>query len=161
MMTTTKILILVGIIAIVGIYFVSCKPAQEVVDKTKTDVKDVVEEPAEEPVETAIVGEDCVYRDIQGIATITHINTANPNEVIIKYNFSPVDKVAYKYPKFSDEDIKFFVKGHGSFPPHSWVKAQKIKMGGEYRCVRKELEKGTCTPVVFAFPQYEKNGWNK
>ena len=156
-MTTTKILIIGGILLLVGLYFASCKPSKKVVEKKDTTVEEIAEEPTEEP----MAGSDCKYRGINGIATITYINNANPDQVIIKYDFTPIDKVPYKYPKFSDKGIKFFVKGHGSFPPQSWVKENGIKMGAEIKCVRQEIDKGSCTPVVFAFPQFEKNGWSE
>lgn len=151
-MTITKILI-IAIVVIAAIYFVGCQPKKATTKKESTMKTSEKESPT--------TGRDCAYRDIRGIATITSISQDNPNKVVIKYDFKQLNKVRYEFPKFSDKNIAFFVKGHGSFPPLSWVKAQKMKVGAKYNCIRREITSGACTPVVFAFPEFEKNGWEE
>ncbi len=150
-------------IAIIGaiVFIMACTPSK------KTETAEVTEEAAEE-VEQAVeiiekdanVGGACTYNDIQGMATITYINQANLGEVVIKFDFTASEDVEYKYANFPDKGQKFFVKGQGCCPPASWCKENGISQGAKIKCVRQELTDGSCTPVVFAFPQFEKNGWN-
>jgi hypothetical protein len=36
-----------------------------------------------------------------------------------------------------------------------WINKNNIKVGNEYKCNRCEQTKGTCTPVVFEFPDID------
>lgn len=149
------------IMAIIGaiLFIVACTPSKKTETATEAAVEDAVEE-VEDAVENLNVGGACTYNDIKGIATITYINRANTNEVVMKFDFVASEDVTYKYSNFPDKNQKFFVKGQGCCPPVSWCKEQGINQGSKIKCVRKELTSGTCTPVVFAFPQFENDGWN-
>jgi len=102
-----------------------------------------------------VVGGPCTYRDIPGWARIVSIQAASkqayncPNHpVMVRFDFIPADpKLAFKQA----QDLTLTV-GAGMNPARPYVTAKGIVKGKTYRCIRREITKGTCTPVIYAFP---------
>lgn len=148
-------LLILGIL----VFAVACTPAKKTAEAEKQVVADAAMDAVEDTEKTPNVGGACTYDDIEGMATITFLNMSNIDEVVIKFDFSPSGTTKYKYSNFPDKGQSFFVKGYGCCPPLNWCKENGIKQGAKIKCVRSELSKGACTPVVFNFRQFEKNGW--
>ena len=116
-----------------------------------------------------VVGGHCQYVDIPGVARIASIEEAAStdyncaNAVKVTFDFVPNDPAAvnnYHFPSWGDKGQSFAV-GAGMNPPKIWVLEQGLTEGSEHACVRSEITKGTCTPVIFSFPEIEKEGWEK
>ncbi len=107
-------------------------------------------------------GGACEYSKIEGFAKIISIKPApadayncpdNPRQII--FQFTPAnssDREKYRFKNFSDSSIELKIND-GVNPPLSWIKKNKIEAGKKYICIRTELLKGTCTPVIFRFPE--------
>jgi len=116
-----------------------------------------------------IVGGKCTYNDIQGTATIDSVAEPDAGEnnckhaVKIFFTFTPDDVDApndYRFSEWPDKDQAFFV-GAGKNPPKVWTESAGLIQGSTHKCVRSEIISGTCTPVIFSFPEIELTGWEK
>ncbi|MDY6912445.1 MAG: META domain-containing protein, partial [Chloroflexota bacterium] len=70
----------------------------------------------------------------------------------------PGDVDRYRFPDWSDKG-QYLTVGAGMNPPRAWVEDQGIVEGSTQRCMRLEITKGTCTPVIFSFPEIDFSGW--
>ncbi len=113
------------------------------------------------------VGGPCEYTDIYGQATITEIREADPkaynckDAVEVIFTFTPDDPQArnhYRFPGWPDNGLRFTV-GAGMNPPKTWAQNRGLLKGTMHRCIRSEIIRGACTPVVFTFPDIDLAGW--
>jgi len=111
-----------------------------------------------------VVGGPCVYRDIPGWARIVSIEDASKrdnncpnNPVVVRFDFIPADP---SLEAKQAEDLTLTVGG-GMNPARSYVAAKGIVKGKTYRCVRREITKGACTPVLYAFPKIDLGDFEK
>ena len=99
-------------------------------------------------------GGGCVYRDCPGTATVTAIRSApagayncprEPVEVV--FTFVP------KNPRHASlrAEGQLLTVGAGMNPPRAFVEHLGIAVGKSYRCLRREIVSGTCTPTVYEF----------
>jgi hypothetical protein len=111
----------------------------------------------------------CQYEEVMGYATILSVkaaaeeNAGCKDAVEICFNFTPTDTSArdtYRFPHFTDKNQRLTV-GAGLNPPREWALNMGVISGASLRCVRRELIRGTCTPVVFVFPDLDLTGWEK
>jgi hypothetical protein len=114
------------------------------------------------------VGGPCTYKDILGKATIVSVEPAPPDEyncadaVQVTFDFVPNDPAAvanYRVPTWKDTGNHFTV-GAGMNPPINWAQSQGLTAGSVHTCVRSEIASGTCTPVIFSFPEISNEGWD-
>jgi hypothetical protein len=115
------------------------------------------------------IGGPCQYVDIPGIAKIVSVEDAAPtdyncaNVVKVTFDFVPNNLAAvdnYRHPSWEDTGNHFTV-GAGMNPPKTWVLEQGLIEGSEHACVRSEITAGTCTPVIFSFPEINEEGWEE
>lgn len=115
------------------------------------------------------IGGVCEYRQIYGRATITNVRNADPaanncrDAVEVVFTFSPDEPSApehYRFPGHPDTG-QYFRVGAGMNPPRAWTRSKGLVQGHVHRCIRSELLKGACTPVVFTFPDIDMEGWEK
>ena len=111
-----------------------------------------------------VVGGPCAYKDIPGWARIVSIQTAPPkahncpnDPVEVRFDFIPADP---SLEAKQAEDLTLTVGG-GMNPARSYVAAKGIVKGKTYRCVRREITKGTCTPVLYTFPKIDLSDFDK
>lgn len=108
-------------------------------------------------------GGPCEYLEIPGTAKITAIKPAgagyncprNPVEVL--FNFTPDD------PKRSSRNAqdRHFQIGSGMNPSMDFVENLGLKVGQTLRCIRKEIVRGTCSPLGFDFPDVDLSNYGK
>ena len=116
------------------------------------------------PDDTGVVGGACEYEDIAGTATIISVTEApaeeyncENNPVKVVFDFRPsylLARLLYMFPDFADEGNTLTIAG-GANPPASWVEAQGIVPGAKLAAVRREIVSGTCTPVIYSFPDID------
>ena len=110
-----------------------------------------------------VTGGPCEYLEIPGTAKITAIKPAgagyncprNPVEVL--FDFMPVD------PKLSCRNAqdRHFQIGAGMNPSMDFVEKRGLKVGQTLRCIRKEIVRGTCSPLGFDFPDVDLSDYGK
>lgn len=114
-------------------------------------------------------GSPCAYSEIKGRATITAISPSPPeayncrNPVQVKFKFVPddiSDRDGYRFPDRSDAE-QLLTVGSGMNPSIEWIEEKQIAVGNVYRCIRREITGGTCTPVIFVFSGIDFAGWEK
>jgi hypothetical protein len=112
-------------------------------------------------------GGSCEYVEYPGSAFITSIvqdtrqTRLCENGVVITFNFIPADLSApdrYLIPTWPDVN-RIFTVGDGASPPLNWATSQGLMVGSEHECVRREIVCGTCTPVIFKFPDIDYSHW--
>ncbi|MEW5735680.1 MAG: hypothetical protein AB1921_12550 [Thermodesulfobacteriota bacterium] len=105
------------------------------------------------------VGGPCEYADVAGKAVITAVGAPDPDEAncadkprVVLFDFTPDDKRARnRFPNWGETGQRLTVAG-GKNPPLEWLKANGVRLGAELICIRREILKGTCTPVIYDFP---------
>ena len=109
-------------------------------------------------------GGPCKYVETPGVAIIAAIEEPLPDEyncpnnpVKVVFDFVPDDPDAaadYRYPDRSDSGNRLTVSG-GANPSSEWVQAEGLVVESAYPAVRKEIVRGTCTPVIFEFTELD------
>jgi hypothetical protein len=97
----------------------------------------------------------CTYNQFPGQAQILSVNWINENYVELTFNFflsDPGLKVEYRFPRMGDSGRKKVI--YLDPEEHNNIKS-KLRVGDVIPCLRSEIIKGTCTPVVFTFPDLE------
>jgi hypothetical protein len=118
---------------------------------------------------TQRIGQACEYRQITGRATITDVRKADPganncdDAVEVIFTFMADDPSAPDRYLFADHpDVGRYVRvGAGLNPPRTWARQRGLVKGTVHRCIRSEIQKGVCTPVIFTFPDIDMKGWEK
>lgn len=112
----------------------------------------------------------CEYAKYEGYAVIKSIKPApaseyncpdSPQKII--FDFTPLnisDRKSYVFSNRPDSGAELRIND-GINPSLAWVKKNGITAGKKFKCFRTELKKGTCTPVIFTFPElnlFPENG---
>jgi len=110
--------------------------------------------PAAVPASVAKVeaGGGCTYVDVPGEVEITRV-TWEGGKAEVRFTFHP-DKPSPQqgtYQSGQDRDQPLEAGG-GVIMTREWLGAKGIRPGARIRAVRRERTRGTCTPVVYAFP---------
>lgn len=112
-------------------------------------------------------GGPCSYTDIPGTATIrtvtpdTSASASCPNTVIIIYDFTPDDSTMvdrYRIPSWPDTG-RVLTRISGFNLPDGWAVKEGISPGSEHPCLRHEIYKGACTPVIFELTEIDTSDW--
>lgn len=146
----------------------SCKPTETVTEEVKATTKPAKHASRTTPstFETLKI-DGCMYGNItQGMATITQLDASNLNESIIKFSFEPATENKSKMSAKENKGQIFNVIGVGQYPPRKWAIENGLTQDAEVPCVRYELdmkkEQGAgCKTVVYDFPQFKNNNWDK
>ncbi|MCK4221480.1 MAG: hypothetical protein KAX25_01325 [Dehalococcoidia bacterium] len=118
---------------------------------------------------TPPVGGPCEYGHIPGVATVVSVEADDSEDalcqdaVVVTFDFVPDDASAvddYRFPGWLDTGQHLTV-GAGANPPRAWVVEQGLTERSEHRCVRSEITSGTCTPVLFSFPDIDFSDWSQ
>jgi hypothetical protein len=112
------------------------------------------------------VGGQCEYNDIKGVASIISVSqpdagdySCSNNPVKVVFDFHPDASNAskqYLYPQWSDYNQTFTIS-EGKNPPGQCVNEEGLIVGSKHNCIRKEITKGSCTPVIFYFPDVDES----
>ncbi len=79
----------------------------------------------------------------------------------IVYDFAPDDSTAvdrYRIPSWSDTG-RTFTLINGKNVPDGWAVKEGMTPGSEHPCLRHEIYKGACTPVIFEFTDVDTSDW--
>jgi len=114
-----------------------------------------------------ITGGPCQYRGFSGTATIRSV-TPDPaanrdceNDVIIVFDFAPDDPGdvdLYRFPQWPDTGRVFELISGGSVPD-GWAQKEGLVPDSRHKCIRSEIRIGTCTPLMFEFPDVDVSDW--
>jgi len=100
-------------------------------------------------------GDDCTYTHFKGSALLLRVLWINKHRVEVTFTFTPSDPAQtaeYRFPHMKDIARKklIFVEPEKHDSLHS-----ALQTGDVIPCIRSEIIKGTCSPVVFTFPDIE------
>ena len=118
--------------------------------------------------EDDIIGGDCVYEEIPGIAEIVSIDQAPPGElncpsgsVAIFFDFIPDDSTAvFRYTgNWPLNNARLAIIGMN--PPEEWVDEQGLHAGSLLECVRMQITKGTCPGVMYKYPDLDQSRFHE
>ena len=105
-----------------------------------------------------IDGGPCEYDEIMGKATITKIEKTSDfkrtNEVEVYFDFIANDKDNDE--QNDNKDRKLTVHA-GSNPRLSCLEKQNIIVGSTHDCIKKTITKGTCSPIIFLFIDFDES----
>ncbi|MBN1695973.1 MAG: hypothetical protein JW881_00545, partial [Spirochaetales bacterium] len=93
-----------------------------------------------------------------GSAEITALEFIGNGQVEIVFHFSPDDPAApeaYRFSHVPDTDRKKIFY-HDEATWDAWAREKGIVPPAAIACVRAEITAGTCTPVVFLFPDIDQ-----
>lgn len=106
-----------------------------------------------------ITGGDCSYDNFDGMARVISINSLPKNyqgclqgPEAIEIVFSAPDSMAKKRNDTFFRDTAFIEIDSRSKSGKNLMNEMKIKVGKEFRCVKRVIRMGTCTPVILTFP---------
>ena len=114
-----------------------------------------------------ITGGECQYRSFEGTATIRSVSPDDSpdrpcdDSVIIVFDFvldDPGEAGRYQFDGIPDTSRVFILPG-GQNPPDGWADREGLTAGSDHRCLRREIRIGTCTPVLFEFPDVDDSDW--
>jgi len=113
------------------------------------------------------IGGPCSYVEYPGSATIISVEQDTSqmrlceNGALIQFTFQPTDSSASGRYRFSNrpDTNQTFIVGSGCSAPLNWAISQGLVVGSGHRCVRCEMTDGTCSPVVFRFPDINYSAW--
>lgn len=99
------------------------------------------------------VGGPCEYRDVPGTCRVDTIEPSGANAYgegfRTLFTFLPESS---SEPQASGVALKI---GDGQDPTDRYLRENRIAPGRSFPCVRRVLVRGTCTPVVYAFPEFQ------
>ena len=118
--------------------------------------------------EDDLIGGECVYEEIPGLAEIVSIDQPLPGEyncpsgsVAIFFDFSPDDSTAAL--RFTGNwpvnNARLVIDGKN--PPQEWVDEQGLHVGSIFDCVRMQITKGTCPGVIYRYPGLDQSRFNE
>lgn len=104
----------------------------------------------------AQVGGKCTYFNVSGSALVESIDTLVLNldsQVCITFVFIPnnaTDTLKHLSPTTPQQRTISLL--NGQYPNISVLRKNKIQIHSSLPCIRKEIKNGTCTPLLFVFP---------
>ncbi len=146
----------------------SCKPAKTTSGGKVAEVVEEVNEAAGELTAaskpTTMIGSCSYYKGIKGMATITQVDGSNPDEAIIKFNFSPNEAYSSSMNSEANSGQIFNVEGVGQYPPRDWAVKSGLVQGAKVPCVRYEVnmdeeQESSCQRIKYDFPQFKESNW--
>jgi hypothetical protein len=108
--------------------------------------------------ELFIVKGACTYNRFPGKAEIVSLEFIGNSQVELTFHFIPDNPdapAAYRFSHVPDSNRKKIFY-HGEDTWDAWAKEKGIVPPAEIACIRAEITSGTCTPVVFVFPDIDQ-----
>lgn len=111
---------------------------------------------------TAACGGPCAYDTEPGTCTVTAVEPVTPpvesvcttdatGSVAITYDFTPNRAAAD-----GSTGARLFVgMGTTYHPPADWASAVGLSVGSHHDCFRKDITRGSCSPVIWGFSAFD------
>jgi hypothetical protein len=97
--------------------------------------------------------------DVVGKCNVTAIDSASANDFQcdggskkVTFQFVADDSSAKLEHGGPDPARGTLTGGGGQLPSPDWLEANSVKVGAVFGCTRRAISQGTCSPVVWAFP---------
>jgi len=116
------------------------------------------------------VGGPCSYDEYKGAATITSVEKTEQSMAQarvkggpgyegyeIRFVFKTDEEIGQKWVRRDKEHL--FVLNNSWYPGPRYLEKYKIKSGRNFQCVMQVITKGTCTPIIYTFPELDKNDY--
>lgn len=118
--------------------------------------------------EDDLIGGECLYEEIPGLAEIVSIDQPLPGEyncprgsVAIFFDFIPDDSTAVLRFTGNWPAINARLAIGGKNPPQGWVDDQGLHVGSLLECIRMQITKGTCPGVHYKYPGLDESRFNE
>ena len=118
--------------------------------------------------ERHVVGGPCEYNAYRGHARILSIHekevqakTGGPSNVVyeVKFSFTPDEEIKESYGQVEGKEY-LLLMNNSSYPGPGFLKKYGIKPGKCVKCYLKVITRGTCTPVLFDFPNIDLSDYS-
>jgi hypothetical protein len=118
--------------------------------------------------EEEVIDAECSYEEIGGIAEIVSIDQPLPGELncpkgsaAIYFDFIPHDTTAVlRYTgNWPASNARLLIGGMN--PSEAWIDDQGLRVGLLLECVRMQITKGTCAPIVYTYPDLDLSRFNE
>ncbi len=98
----------------------------------------------------------CKYNIIKGKSKILSILTpkGGTGGKYVKFHFTPNKETKYLYPNIKDTTL-LVVNGQREIS-EEFINKHNIAVGQLFKCYRDEITEGTCSPVLFRFPEFKE-----
>lgn len=101
-------------------------------------------------------GGPCAYKQYAGIALITSVNKReNSDSYEVKFEFYPAQEITESFAHVDGREFLLFTKRH-SFPQIKYLQENGVEVGKDFGCVLNAIIEGTCTPILFEFPDFKE-----
>ncbi len=104
------------------------------------------------------IREYCKYHDTPGVATIVSVDAADPGDlncpndpVEVVFDFEPDDPDA---GNLAATGLSLTIS-EGLNPAFSWVTEEGLEVGTQHPCLRRDITRGTCTPIIYQFTEVD------
>jgi hypothetical protein len=127
-------------------------------DEAAEEVETAAEDVKKDKDELFIIKGACTYNRFPGKAEIISLDFIGNSQVEITFHFFPDNPDApetYRFSHVPDTDRKKIFY-HSEDTWDAWAKKKGIIPPAEIACIRAEITSGTCTPVVFVFPDIDQ-----
>jgi hypothetical protein len=104
-----------------------------------------------------LVGGQCEYNEYKGTAKITSITKAagssgEPKERYeVKFSFATDQEIKEPFVRTERKEFDLILK-NSSLPSMDFLIKYGVEVGRNFNCLLKAITKGTCTPMLFEFP---------
>ncbi|HVP11021.1 MAG TPA: hypothetical protein VMV94_07520 [Phycisphaerae bacterium] len=100
----------------------------------------------------------CRYTGTPGVATITCVEAPEPGDlnctndpVAVIFDFQPDDPAS---GGLAATGVRLTIS-EGENPPRQWAEGEGLIVGSQHACVRRDIEWGTCSPLLYEFPDVD------
>jgi len=107
--------------------------------------------------EEHLIGGQCEYKVYEGRAKIISIAKKSESDNYpyeryeVKFIFTPDHEIKEAYAQTKGKEFLLMLT-NSSYPGPKFLEKYSIKIGKVFACYLKVIIKGTCTPVLFEFP---------
>lgn len=116
--------------------------------------------------EQLLSGGVCEYKEYKGYATISSITIKNDSrkksheQYIVKFSFTSETEVKEKYARTEGKQFVLLLANSG-YPGQKYLEKYGIHVGKIFDCTMKVIIGGTCTPVLFEFPNIKLDDYRE
>jgi len=96
-------------------------------------------------------GGPCDYKTYRGTAKITSVTSKDHDEYEVKFVFTPDAQIEESSVRTEGKEF-LLLMDNSQYPNVAYLKKNDIETNKTFDCNMKVIIKGTCTPILFAFP---------
>jgi hypothetical protein len=105
-----------------------------------------------------LVGGPCEYKQYTGKAEILSVTErpGSPGEYEVKFSFHTVENIGEGFASVEGRQW-LLMKPDNMYPKRDFLDKYDIEVGKRLDCSMKVIIRGTCTPILFDFPDIDRS----